>query len=80
MWYDDDKHIDLNSTPPGEFGKDWYTDADEIIIDGEFTLYFYYTMKKRNYGDTVIFNDNGNVSMWRYDGGRKLTPMQEGDL
>lgn len=78
LWVQGERTISMASTPKGEFGQDWYTDADEIVIDGNTTFFIYYDPRGR--GDPVIFNNNGEISIWRYGGGYRLTPMVAGDL
>lgn len=80
MWssQEDGRCISMNTTPRGEFGKNWGTDADEVVIDGNTTFFIYYHPRGRGY--VVLLNNNGELSLWRYGGSYRITPMIEADL
>lgn len=66
----------IQARPPGDFGRDWMTDADEVVLTTSNVLFRY----RGGRGDVVTLYDGDTVSLWRYGGSVRITPMIADDL
>lgn len=70
------EHQMVQPRPPGEFGRDWLTDADEVILTASTVLFRY----RGGRGDVVTLYEGDKISLWRWGGSVRITPMDADDL